>query len=78
MRTPEAVAIERAISARENGNACTLDIHDDDAAALAEHFADHTAGMAPADAMAEALIIGIIAGWHLGSAPPPLPACSAS
>lgn len=67
MRTPEASAIAHAITARRQGAECArrIDICDGDAEALAQRFAILAAGMTPADAVGEALIIGILAGREL-------------
>lgn len=70
MNSPEADAIGYAIAARVGARAHErIGISDQDADALARRLAQHIAGMSAADAIGEALAVGVVAGRRLGQLP---------
>jgi len=74
MKTPDADAIAYAIAARSNGDqSARIDLRGHDAEELGVLFADHLAGMTPADAMGEALAVGFIAGRRAATLPASVP-----
>jgi hypothetical protein len=68
MQTPEADAIAFAITARTtDADAEMIDLRDVDMDFLTRRLARHLTGKTPADAIAEALAVGFVAGRRQAS-----------